>query len=62
MFRRYICGVDRLCSGFEIWFEGAIHLVQELFNEKGGTGWALLLVDAWNMFHMLNRVVALRNT
>ena len=54
-----VCGVDQLCSGLRSGLEGAIHAVNELFDQHCDRGWGLLLVDAKNAFNLVNRVSAL---
>jgi len=39
-----------------------VHTMRELFEEKAGTGWGLLLVDAKNAFNSVNREAALWNS
>ena len=56
-----VCGVDQLCSGLKAGIEGAIHSARELFEEKSGDGFGLLLVDTNNAFNSVNRAVVLWN-
>ena len=51
-------GTNQLCSGLKAGIEGAVHAMNELFEESLGTGWGLLLVDAFNS---VSRVAALWN-
>ncbi len=53
------CGSDQLCANLEGGIEGAVHAMNELFDEKAGTGWEVLLVDAANAFDAMNRKAAL---
>ena len=57
-----LCGVDQLCTGLKAGVEGAIHAMRELYNEKSGLGYGLLLVDARNAFNSFSRVAVLWNT
>ena len=52
------CSSDQLCSGLEAGIEAAIHAMNDLFDEKKGKGWDVLLVDASNAFNALNRKAA----
>ena len=50
--------LDQLYSGLCSRLEGAVHAVQELFNEHCKVGWGLLLVGATNALYSVNRVAA----
>ena len=52
-----VCGVQQLCVGIE----GAVHAINELFEENRHNGWGVLLIDAENEFNSLNRMSALWN-
>ena len=56
-----ICKTDQLCSGLKSEIEGAVHTMQDLYEEKAGTGWGVLLVDTRNAFNSVNRGVTLWN-
>jgi len=53
------CGTDQLCSGIKAGIEGAVHILWDLFEEKPGTGWGLLLMDDKNEFNSIKREDAL---
>ena len=54
-----LCGVSQLCAGTSAGIEGAVHGINELFEEKTHDGWGVLLIDAANAFISLNRVAAI---
>ena len=56
-----ICKTDQLCSELKSEIEGAVHAMQDLYEEKAGTGWGVLLVDARNAFNSVNRGATLWN-
>ena len=56
-----LCGTNQLCSGLKAGIEGAVHAMNDLFEESSGEGWGLLFVDASNAFNSVSRVAALWN-
>ena len=50
-----ICKTHQLCSGLQAGFEGAVNAMLDLHEEKAGTGWGVLLVDARHAFNSVNR-------
>jgi len=52
-------GTLQTCAGLELGIEAAIHAVRKSFEEDNSK--CLLLVDADNAFHKLNRKVSLEN-
>ena len=56
-----LCGVDQLCEGLTAGIESAVYAMQELYDERSGSGWGLVLVDARNAFNSISRVAALWN-
>ena len=54
-----ICGSDQLCSGVKAGIEGAVHAIQQTFQEQCGNGWGLLLSDGSNAFNSMSRPVFL---
>ena len=57
-----VCGVSQLCSGIKSGMEGAIHCINEIFDEKVNSGWGVLLVDTKNAFNSISREAALWNS
>ena len=48
---------DQMCAGLKLGIDGAIHMVQSLFEENLTTeNWGFLLVDANNTFDEINQV------
>lgn len=41
--------------------EGAVHAINDLFDEHSNDGWGVLLVDAANAFNSINRLALLWN-
>ena len=56
-----ICGVTQLCAGTRAGIEGAVHDLNELFEENQEDGLGVLIMDAENAFNSLNRNAALWN-
>ena len=57
----HLCGVSQLCAGLGAGIEGAIHAINEIFDDNSKDGWGVLMVDARNAFNSLNRMAALWN-
>lgn len=55
------CLQNQLCGGLSGGIEGAVHVMNGLFEERAteGSKWGLLLVDAQNAFNSVNRIIAL---
>ena len=51
-----VCGISQLCVGVLSGLEGAVHVVNDLFNEHNEDGWGVLMVDASNTFNSINRL------
>ena len=56
-----VCGISQLCVGVQSGLEGAVHAVNDLFNEHNEDGWGVLMVDASNAFNSINRLAILWN-
>ena len=56
-----VCGVDQLCAGVHASFEGAVHAINDLFQEHCSDDWGVLMVDASNAFNSINRLAVLWN-
>ena len=56
-----VCGSDQLCAGLQTGIEGAIHVMNEMFmaHQDDKNGWGVLLVDAANVFNLLNHAAML---
>jgi hypothetical protein len=49
-----------VCAGLEAGIEDEIHAINQLWKEKEEENdWGFLLIDAWNAFNEMNRVVML---
>ena len=46
-----ICGVNQLCVVIPSGVKGAVHALNELFDEKHQYQWGVLMVDAANAFN-----------
>ena len=52
-----VCQDDQLCAGLKAGINGAVHKVQDIWDEKPTMeDWGLFLVDANNVFNNINRV------
>ena len=56
-----VYGIDELCAGMRAGIEGAVHAINDLFDEHSNDGWGVLLVDAANAFNSINRLALLWN-
>ena len=56
-----VCGVTQLCAATRAGIEGAVHALNELFEENQEDGWGVLIMDAANAFSSLNRIATLWN-
>ena len=51
------CRYDQLCAGLKAGIDGAVHGVQDIWDENSTTeDWGFLLVDKKNSFNEINRV------
>ena len=50
-----------MCGGIGAGVDGAVHALNELFEENCKYGWSVLMVDAANTFNSLNQIAALWN-
>ena len=57
-----MCEISQLSAGIRAGIEGAIHAINDIFNEHGDEGWGVLMVDASNAFNSVNRIAALLNS
>lgn len=58
---RGACRQNQLCGGLSGGIEGAVHVMNSMFEENAtdNSKWGLLLVDAKNAFNAVNRIIAL---
>ena len=56
-----VAGVSQLCAGTKAGIEGAVHAMNDLFDVNKSDGWGVLVMDAANAFHSLNRIAQLWN-
>ena len=51
------CQYDQMCAGLKAGIDGAVHGVQDIWDENSTTEyWGLLIVDAKNAFNDINQV------
>ena len=55
------CNSDQLYLGIKAGIEGAVHSLQQLFDDEADSGFSLFLSDADNGFNSISRSVALWN-
>ena len=56
-----VCGISQLCAGVRSGIEGAVHAINDSFNNHSEDGWGVLMVDASNAFNSINRLAILWN-
>ena len=54
-----VCGVRQLCAGIRAGIEGAIHALNDVYDDQCDDGWGVLMVHASNTFNSVNQIAAL---
>ena len=56
-----VCGADQLCAGVQAGIKGAVHVINDLSQERCDDEWGVLMMDASNTFNNINRMAVLWN-